>query len=185
MDEKFRVQDHHSSTDGIIYDLEINDSIIQLEDPLLLQNGWLAPIELFERLGFTVQTPSPSKVVLTSNEGLEIKLEVGQQEVWVGTTSVDIQDPLVKVDGKYYVKTSGILNALEKPLVFYPDQFLIRLETPKITAKDIVAQLPESAIGVLYPSQSYWHWTKKDRDHLELLHNSGQASIHDQLVREH
>lgn len=184
MDERFRVQDNHSTSEGIIYDLEINDSIIQLEDPLLLQNGWLAPVELFERLGFTVQTLSSSKVVLISNDGLEIELELGQQEVWVGDTSVDIKDPLVKIDGKYYVKASGILKALEKPLVFYPDQFLIRLETPKITAKDIVAQLPESALNVLHPSQPYWHWTKKDRDHLELLRKSGQASIHDQLISE-
>lgn len=183
MDERYRVKDQHPTVDGIIYDLDINNSIIQLTDPLLLHDEWLAPVELFERLGFTVQTPSSSKVVLTSSEGQEIELEIGQQEVWVGDTSAEVKEPLVKVDGKYYIKAYEILKALEKPLVFYPDQFLIRLEAPRITAKDIVAQLPESALDVIHPSLPYWQWTKKDRDYLELLRKNGQ-SIRNQLIRE-
>lgn len=184
MDKSFRVQDHRPTVDGIIYDLEINEAIVQLEDPLFLQNEWFAPVELFERLGFTAQTPSSSKVVLSSSEGLDIELEVGQDVVWVGKTSVDVQNPLVKVDDSYYVKAYGILSALGTPLVFYPDDFLIRLEAPRITASDIIAQLPESALHVIHPAQPYWHWVKRDRDHLELLRLRGQDAMHDQLVEE-
>ena len=54
----------------------------------------------------------------------------------------------------------------------------------KLPLKSIIAQLPESALNVLHPSQPYWHWAKKDRDHLELLRKKGQASITNQLSSE-
>lgn len=184
MDERFRTEDEHPGIEGMIYDLEINDQVIQLENPLLLDGGWLAPTELFERLGFTVHQPSPVKVILMASDGTEIVLELGQTEVWVGDTSVAVNDPLVIVEGQPYVRASSILRALEQPLVFYPNQFLIRLETPRWTSAGIVAELPEAALDVIHAPQPYWHWTKRDRDHLELLRKGGVTANRDQLVSE-
>src|SRR5690606_27534597 len=104
---------------------EIGDQYYQLNEPLLLTDKWFAPIELFEKIGYYAQELGDKKITLTSTEGQEIELQVGQDEIWVGETSVKVEEPLKLFNGKYYIEAHGILTAMEKPLVFYPDDFLI------------------------------------------------------------
>lgn len=154
---------------GAIYDLEVGGQVYQLEHPLLLTDRWLAPAELFEKMGYYVESHDKNELTITTADGRVIQLREGEKEIWVGDTSVQVTQPLVMIDDQFYIEVSGILRALGKPLVFYPDQFLIRLEAPKITVEDINRQIPEAVIDVVHPRQPYWHWSKRDRDYLELI----------------
>lgn len=169
---------------GAIYDLEIGGNLYQLNDPLLLTDKWLAPAELFEKMGFYVESHGKHELMITTVDGLEIHLYEGQQEVWVGDTSVQVDDPLVRIHDQFYIHVNGILKVLEKPLVFYPDQFLIRLEAPRVTVADINRVLPEAAVHVIHEKQPYWQWAKRDRDYLELMRRDGLSGQTETLLEE-
>lgn len=187
LDERFRIKDApYQEHLGAIYDLEIGGQVYRLNDPLLLpQNkGWYAPAELFEKMGYLVQSLADGQLTLTSTEGMDIQLHFGQEEVWVGETSVPVTDPLILIDDKYYIAAHGILSALEKPLVFYPDDFLIRLESPRYTIDDLNRRAPDAVVSALHNDMPYWHWTKRDRDYLELIRRDGINDVKDQLIEE-
>lgn len=169
--------------EGAIYDLEVGGQVYQLKQPLLLKHHWLAPVELFEKMGYYLESHADHELTITTTDGREIHLEEGQQEIWVGDTSVQVDYPLEKINGSYYIEVREILEALEKPLVFYPEQFLLRLEAPSVTVADINRMLPEAAIDVIHTKQPYWHWSKRDRDYLELLRREG-AAVHKQKLLE-
>ncbi len=170
--------------EGAIYDLEIGGQVHQLDDPLLLTDRWLAPSELFEKMGYYLESHDKHELTITTTDGRAIHLHEGQQEVWVGDTSVEVDRPLERIDGSFYIDVHGILKVLEKPLVFYPEQFLIRLEAPSVTAADINRLMPEAALDVLHNKQPFWHWAKRDRDYLELLRRDGVAGKEAKLLDE-
>lgn len=187
LDERFRIKDApHAEHLGAIYDLEIGGQLYQLSDPLLLTqaNKWYAPTELFEKMGFLVQSHAAGQLTLTSTEGLDIHLHIGQKEVWVGETSVASDNPLIIIDDKFYIHAHGILNALEKPLVFYPNDFLIRLESPRYTIAELNEQAPDAVVTAIHNDMPYWHWTKRDRDYLELIRRDGVHDKRGQLLEE-
>jgi hypothetical protein len=186
LDEDFRLSNALTAkVEGLIYDLEVADQYYQLNHPLILFEQWYAPVELFEKVGFYINSTASDRITLVNTEGIKIELQQGQSEIWVGETSVEIEDPLIEFNGTAYIAASGIFTALEKPIVFYPDNFLIALEQPTITAADIVKQMPQSAIDVLHSKQPYWHWSKRDRDYLELMKKNKEVSAKgDQLLKE-
>lgn len=170
--------------EGAIYDLEVGGNVYQLDKPLLLTDRWLAPAELFEKMGYYLESHSKDELTITTTDGREIHLHEGQHEVWVGETSVQVEHPLVRINGSFYIDVHGILEVLEKPLVFYPEQFLIRLEVPSVTVAEINRKLPEAAVDVIHSKQPYWHWTKRDRDYLELIRRDGVAGKEAKLLAE-
>ncbi len=170
--------------DGAIYDLEVGGQTYQLDEPLLLTDRWLAPAELFEKMGYYLESHAAGELDITTTDGRVIHLYEGQFEVWVGDTSVQVDNPLVRMNGQYYIAVHGILEVLEKPLVFYPDQFIIRLESPRITVAQINRELPEAVVRVIHSDQPYWHWSKRDRDYLELIRRDGAAGKSEQLLEE-
>lgn len=187
LDERFRLKEApHAEYLGAIYDLEIGAQNYQLSNPLLLtrDNVWYAPAELFEKMGFLVQSHATGQLTLTSTEGIDIQLYIGQKEIWVGETSVQTDNPLMMIDEQFYIAAHGILRALERPLVFYPDDFLIRLESPRYTVADLNRQAPDAVVAAVHDDMPYWHWTKRDRDHLELIHRSGANDKREQLQQE-
>lgn len=186
LEPSFRPDSWQERREGqVIYDIEIGDHFYQLNNPLLLTNTWMAPIELFEAMGFQVETVSADKVYITTTDGLQFSVERGQREVRVGGTLVEVKQGVEHIDGQPYIEVSNVLRALEKPLVYYPDQRLIRIESPRITAADIKRKAPETILSLIHPEQPYWRWTKTDSDYLELMRRDGLvAANREQLLAE-
>ena len=177
MEDRFRLTSALTDeVEGVIYDLEVGGQFYQLNNPLVLLDKWYAPVELFEKVGFYINSTASDRITLVNHEGVKIELQQGEEEIWVGETSVEIEQPVIQYDGKLYIGASGIFRALETPIVFYPNDFLIALEKPKITAEDIIKQMPQSAIDVIHKKQPYWHWAKRDRDYLELIKKNKEVT---------
>lgn len=181
--ESFR-PDIDESMEGVqrIYDVDIGGEVYQLEHPLYLKNTWLAPAELFEIMGHQVETLSSNKVFLTTSNGLQFSLEAGQKEVWIGGTKVALKQGVAEINGQPYIEASPILKTLEKPLVYYPDQRVIRIEAPGIRVADIQAKAPEAILELIHKELPYWQWTKQDSDYLELMKRNG--SVDENKLRE-
>ena len=79
---------------------------------------------------------------------------------------------------------SPILRALERPLVYYPEQRLIRIESPRITAADIKAKAPETIVGAVHGELPYWQWAKRDHDYLLKIYQTGVNSERTKLLQE-
>lgn len=159
-----------------VYDVGLGDSYVSLDEPLLLRDTWQAPAELFQRLGWTVESSPNGQIHITTAEDINIELSPEVNDVWVGDTLVTLNEPVERIDGQFYIEASPILKALEKPLVFYPDERLVRIEAPRITASDIKARAPETILDVLHEEQPYWHWVKRDHDYLERIKQNSSAA---------
>lgn len=187
LNESFRPASGNDAGDEyvqVLYDVEIGGERYQLDHPLRISDRSLLPIELFERMGFTVRTEGGGRLTLTAPNGTEIELQPGQREVWVGGASVEVANAVEERDGTLYVEGTGILRELKTPLVNYPDQRLVRIEVPRITAADIKAQAPAAIIGAVHEELPYWQWEKRDRDYLELIRRGGVAGKEAQLRSE-
>lgn len=167
-----------------IYDLEIGDQYYQLDNPLMLAGNWLAPAELYEKMGYQVNETDKDHVYLTTSEGTQIELSNDTDGTWVGDVLVEVSDPVHRINGEVYINSYPILKALEKPLVFYPEQRLIRLESPRVTVNDIKRNAPESIINLIHAEAPYWHWAKRDHDYLAKLILTGTAGKEAMLRKE-
>lgn len=185
LDESFR-PDKDPKLEGvqIIYDIEIGDAYVQLNDPMRLDGTWLAPAELFTNMGFSVEQGAAGIVYLTSPEGVEIEIRQGEQEVWIGDSLEKLNIGYKQVDGRLYIEASTILRTLQKPLVYYPDQRLIRIEAPRITVADIRAKAPEAMLSVVHEELPYWQWSKRDHDYLLKLYQQGYEGNRGKLLAE-
>lgn len=185
MEESFRPAVPAGKEDIIsIYDLEIGDQYYQMETPLMLAEDWLAPAELYEKMGYQVNETDKDHVYLTTNEGMQIELSNDNDGIWVGDVLVELSDPVHRIGDELYINSYPILKALEKPLVFYPEQRLIRLESPRVTVQDIKRNAPESILNVIHGEAPYWHWAKKDHDYLAKLLLTGIQGKEVQLRKE-
>lgn len=185
MEESFRPAVPAGQEDVIsIYDLEIGGQYFQMDSPLMLAEDWLAPAELYEKMGYQVNESDADHVYLTTNEGMVIELSNDAGEAWVGDVLVEVSEPVQRIDGEVYINSYPILKALEKPLVFYPEQRLIRLESPRVTVQDIKRNAPESILNVIHAEAPYWHWAKKDHDYLAKLLLTGIQGEEAQLRKE-
>lgn len=170
LNEAFRPVDSSPRANApTIYDVEIGDNYVQLIEPLLLTDTWMLPGELFEKLGYQIEETAADTVYITTDEGVVIRLQQGPGNVWVGDTLVEVKKAVERIDGQLYIEGSPILRALEKPLVYYPEQRLVRIESPRITVSDIKAKAPETIVDVIHQEQPYWHWVKRDHDYLEKM----------------
>lgn|GEM_PF-1825874 len=185
LDESFRpAKDPARIGKPIIYDIEIGEAYVQLNDPLLLDETWLAPVELFTNMGYIVEQGAAGVVYMTTPEGIEIQIQQGAQEVWVGDTLVELTVGYQTVDGQLYIEASTILRTLDKPLVFYPEQRLIRIESPRITVADIKAGAPDTILTVVHEELPYWQWAKRDHDYLLKLQQNGLDGARKKLLAE-
>lgn len=185
MDESFRPS-VPKSREGVqtIYDIEIGDKYYQLTAPLMLTSTWMVPGELFEKLGYQVEVDAAERVYITTNEGTQIELAENQPQVWVGDVLVDMTKAVDQIEGQIYIEGMPILRALEKPLVYYPEDRLIRLESPRITVADIKRNAPETIVQVLHEELPYWQWSKRDHDYLEKLRLQGYEGQREMLFQE-
>lgn len=168
----------------IVFDVEIGGTVIQLENPMRLQGTWLAPEHFYVNMGFTVERVPGGSVYLTTKDGTVIEVNQGEQQTWVGDTLVDLLVGYAEFDGTLYIEASNLLRALESPLVFYPDERLIRIEAPRITASDIAARAPETMIDTVHDSLPYWQWTKRDHDYLLRIAQNGTENVRGELLQQ-
>lgn len=68
----------------IIYDIEIGDTYVQLDAPLLLKGTWLVPEQMLRNMGWNVELAATGEVHVTTSDGLQIEVGQGAQDVWVG-----------------------------------------------------------------------------------------------------
>lgn len=184
LDERFRAGwNPEQAASPVIYDVEIGGTVHQLENPMRLKGTWLAPAEFYRNMGFTVERGTGGLVHLTTADGVTIEVAEGEQETWVGDTLVSLKVGHVLLDGELYVEAGNLLRALERPMVFYPDKRLIRIEAPRITAGDIAARAPETVIRTVHDPMPYWQWTKRDHDYLLRMARQGAAN-RDELLQE-
>lgn len=185
MDESFRPP-VPEGREGVqtIYDIEIGQKVYQLTAPLMLTSTWMVPGELFEKLGYQVEKDASGLVLITTNEGTQIELAEEQAQVWVGDVLVDMTQAVDEIEGQIYIEGMPILRALEKPLVYYPEDRLIHLESPRITVADIKRNAPETIVNVLHEELPYWQWSKRDHDYLEKLRQQGYEDQREELYQE-
>lgn len=177
-DEAYRlIESKYADTEGVIYDLQVGQQYYRLNNPILLFDVWMAPIELFEKMGYVVQELGENHISLNSIEHGKLQLKVGEKKLWVGDTSVELDAPLMKYNGQFYIESHPIVSALDMPLVFYPSQFLIALEAPQISPTQIMNISPSTALDIVHTRLPYWHWTKKDKDYLELISIRNQVDM--------
>lgn len=176
LDESFRPAANPELTGvQIIYDIEIGESYVQLDEPMMLRGTWLAPAQLFTNMGITVTQTGGDTVSLMTPDNVEIVIGKDEQEVWVGDTLVELTVGFEEYNGQLYIEAGRILRTLEKPLVYYPEQRLIRIESPRITVADIKANAPDTIVNVVHEELPYWQWTKRDHDYLLKQQHTGSV----------
>lgn len=174
LDESFRPE-QLEGMEGVqtIFDIEVGGQLYQLEKPLLLTSTWMVPAELFEKMGYQVESVSSDKVFVTTTEGIQFSMEAGQTEVWVGGTLVNVTKGVEQINGQPYIEGFNVLRVLDKPLVYYPEERLVRIEAPRVTVQDIKRKAPEAILNLIHKEAPYWQWTKSDSDYLELMRRNG------------
>lgn len=168
----------------VIYDVEIGGTVMQLDNPMRLKGTWLAPEQFYQSLGFTVERMPGGNVYLTASDGTVIEIRRGEQQTWVGDALVDLRVGHAVIDGTLYIEAGNLLRELKRPMVFYPDERLIRIEAPRITAADIAAASPETIIDAVHDPLPYWQWTKRDHDYLLRIAERGTDNVRGELLQQ-
>src|SRR5690606_26723952 len=83
----------------IIYDIEIGDTYVQLDAPLLLKGTWLVPEQMLRNMGWNVELAATGEVHVTTSDGLQIEVGQGAQDVWVGDELVSLTVGYEQIDG--------------------------------------------------------------------------------------